>query len=140
MLCLVAQSCLTLWDLMDCSLLGSSVNRILQARILEWVAMPSSRGSSTPGNQTQVSRTVGGFLTIWATRNILVIFYLPQILGSFWSFYFLYLSSAQFTIPLITISHKPLVNMGTCYPHLTHLEFCLCILLIFLFYNILKYF
>ena len=37
------QSCLTLCDPMDCSLLGSSVREILQARILEWVAMPSSR-------------------------------------------------------------------------------------------------
>ena len=42
----VAQLCLTLCDPMDCSLPGSSVHGILQARILEWVAMPSSRGSS----------------------------------------------------------------------------------------------
>ena len=40
------QSCLTLCDPMDCSLPVSSVHRILQARILEWFAMPSSRGSS----------------------------------------------------------------------------------------------
>ena len=40
------QLCLTLCDPMDCSLLGSSVHGILQARILEWVAMPSCRGSS----------------------------------------------------------------------------------------------
>ena len=43
------QSSLTLWDPMDCSPPGSSVHEILQARILEWVAMPSSRGSSWPG-------------------------------------------------------------------------------------------
>ena len=42
------QSCLTLCDTMDCSLSGSSVHGILQARILEWVAMPSSRSSSWP--------------------------------------------------------------------------------------------
>ena len=42
----VAQLCLPLCDPMDCSPLGSSVHRILQARIPEWVAMPSSRGSS----------------------------------------------------------------------------------------------
>ena len=42
----VAQSCLTLWDPMDCSLPGSSVHGILQARILEWVAFSYSRGSS----------------------------------------------------------------------------------------------
>ena len=43
--CLVTQSCLTLYDPMDCSPLGSSVHRIVQARILKWVAMPSFRGS-----------------------------------------------------------------------------------------------
>ena len=42
------QSCWTLCNLLDCSPSGSSVHRILQARILEWVAMPSSRGSSPP--------------------------------------------------------------------------------------------
>ena len=42
------QSCQTLCDPMDCSLPGSSVRGILQAKILEWVAMPSSRGSSQP--------------------------------------------------------------------------------------------
>ena len=45
---LVAQSCLTLHDRMDYSLLGSSVHGILQARIVAWVAMPSTRGSSQP--------------------------------------------------------------------------------------------
>ena len=43
------QSCLTLCDPMNCSPPGSSIHGILQARILEWVAMPSSRGSSHPG-------------------------------------------------------------------------------------------
>ena len=42
---------------------------ILQARILEWVAMPSSRGSSQPRDQTQVSHIAGGFFTVWATRE-----------------------------------------------------------------------
>ena len=52
---LVTQSCLTLCDSMDCSPPGSSVHGILQARILEWVAMPSSRGSSQPRDQSCVS-------------------------------------------------------------------------------------
>ena len=43
------QSCLTLCNPMDCSLPGSSLHGILQARILEWVAMSSSRESSDPG-------------------------------------------------------------------------------------------
>ena len=49
------QSCLTLCNPMDCSLPSISVHGILQARILEWVAMPSSRGSFQPRDQTQVS-------------------------------------------------------------------------------------
>ena len=47
-MCLVTRLCLTLCDPMDCSPSGSSVLGILQARILEWVAMPFSRGSSQP--------------------------------------------------------------------------------------------
>ena len=54
---------------MDCSLPGPSVHGDLQARILEWVTMPSSRGSSQPRDRTQVSHIAGGFFTIWATRG-----------------------------------------------------------------------
>ena len=54
---------------MDCSLSGSSVHRILQARILEWVAIPFSRGSSQPRDWTSVSYITGRFFTIWATRE-----------------------------------------------------------------------
>ena len=49
------QSCMTPWVLVDCSLPGSSVHGILQARILEWVAIPFSRGSSPPRDWTCVS-------------------------------------------------------------------------------------
>ena len=59
---LVIQSCPTLYDSMDCSPPGSSVHRTLQARILEWVAIPFSRGSSPPRDQTWVSRIAGRFL------------------------------------------------------------------------------
>ena len=52
---LVAQLFPTLCDSMDCCMPGSLVHGILQKRILEWVAMPSSRGSSRPRAQTQVS-------------------------------------------------------------------------------------
>ena len=51
----VAQSCLTLCDTMDCSLPGSSVLGIFQARILEWVVIPIYRGSSQLREQNQVS-------------------------------------------------------------------------------------
>ena len=60
---LVAQLCLTLCDPMDCSPPGSSVHGILQARILEWVAIPFSRGSSQPRDWTQVSCTASRFFT-----------------------------------------------------------------------------
>ena len=53
--CVCAQSCLTLWDPMDYSPSGFSVHGISQARILEWVVMPSSRGSSWPRDWTHVS-------------------------------------------------------------------------------------
>ena len=49
------QPCLTLCDPLDCSPPGGSVRGIIQARILEWVAMPSSRGSSRPRDQTSIS-------------------------------------------------------------------------------------
>ena len=52
---LVTQSCLTLCDAMDCRSPGSSVHGILQARILEWVAIPFSRGSSQPRDSAGVS-------------------------------------------------------------------------------------
>ena len=62
---LVIQSfrlCATPWT-------GPSVHGILQARILEWVAIPDSRGSSQPRDQTQVSCIVDRFFTVWATRD-----------------------------------------------------------------------
>ena len=54
---------------MDCSPPVSSVCGILQVRILEWVAISFSRGSSWLKDQTQVSCIAGGFFTIWATRE-----------------------------------------------------------------------
>ena len=60
----VAQLCLTLCNPMD-----YTVHGILQARILEWVAFPFSRGSSQPRDWTQVSHIAGGLFTHWATRE-----------------------------------------------------------------------
>ena len=68
---LVAQSCPALCNPMGCSPPGSSVPRILQAGILEWVAIPFSRGSSWPRDQTPhwVSHIAGRFFTIWTTED-----------------------------------------------------------------------
>ena len=63
----VAQSCPTLCDPMD-----YIVHGILQARILECIAFPFSRGSSQPRDQTRVSCIAGGFFTNWAIREALV--------------------------------------------------------------------
>ena len=66
--CSFAQSCPTLCDPVGCRTPISSVHGILQARILEWIAMPSSRGSSQPRDRTQVSHTAGGFFP-WRLRQ-----------------------------------------------------------------------
>ena len=68
-LCLVAQSRLILCSPMDCNPLGYSVHGDFPGKILGWVAMPSSRGSSQPRDQTQVFGVAGRFYTIWATRE-----------------------------------------------------------------------
>ena len=60
----IAQLCLTLCNPMDCSPPGSFVHGILQARILEWVAIPFSRGSSQPRDQNQVSHIAGRVFTV----------------------------------------------------------------------------
>ena len=67
----VAQSCPTLCDLMDA---GSSVRGTFQARVLEWVAVSFSRGSSQTRNRSQVSCTAGRRFTLWATRDTLQLY------------------------------------------------------------------
>ena len=88
---LVTQSCLTLHDHMNCSLSGSSVHGILQARILEWVAMLSSRGSSWPRGRTRISYCSlplvppGKPPNYWTTREF------PSPLVFFFFFFNIYL-------------------------------------------------
>ena len=61
-------------DPMHCSLhVGPSVHGASQARVLEWAAIPFSRGSSQPRDGTQVSRVAGGFFAIGATREAVVL-------------------------------------------------------------------
>ena len=69
-LCLVTQLCPILCDPMDCKACQAPLSMVvLQTRILEWVAMPSSRASSQHRDWTQVSLIAGRFFTIWATRE-----------------------------------------------------------------------
>ena len=66
---LLAQSCLIIFNPMDCSLPGSSLHGTLQARILEWVAISFSRRSSPSRDWTWVSCIAGRLFTVWATRE-----------------------------------------------------------------------
>ena len=59
----------TLCDPMDCSLPGSLSHGILQARILEWIAISFSRGSSQAKDQTQISCIAGRFFTVWIIKE-----------------------------------------------------------------------
>ena len=96
------------------SLPGCSVHRIPQARILEWVAIPFSRGSSWPRDRTQVSHIAGGFFTVWAIREALksiyrfLIYQLPRVVEKFSS---IYLSSPKrsLTMPFLTLLHGSLL-------------------------------
>ena len=58
---------------MDWSLPGSSVHGILQARIMDWVVISFSKGSSQPRDWTQVSRIAAKFFTVWATKEALLV-------------------------------------------------------------------
>ena len=66
------QLCSTLCHPIDCNPKGSCVHGLLQVRILEWVAMPSSRASSRSRDWTRVSRIVSELLIVWATRGVRV--------------------------------------------------------------------
>ena len=91
---LVTQSCPTLCNPRDCSPPGSSAHGIIQARILEWVAIFFSRGSSRLRDRTWVSYLVGRFFTIWATRKVFLpvstdkrLFFFEDVhISLFWAF------------------------------------------------------
>ena len=78
---LVAQSCLTLCNLTDCSPPGFSAHGILQTRILEWIAIPFSRGSSQPRDRTRVSCIAGSFFTM----NSLSTFFPISVITEHWA-------------------------------------------------------
>ena len=112
------QLCLTLCNPVDCSPSGSSVYGILQARILEWVAIPFSRGSSWPRDQIWVSHIPGSFFTVWATREspeLLLLKYLFNIysekeypsIKTWGKFFYCILSSSVWARELYTLTiHK----------------------------------
>ena len=73
-----SQTWLSNWTELDCSPPGSSDHGILQARILEWIAINFSRGSSRPRDWAQVSYIVAQFFSIWPTREALISLTVPQ--------------------------------------------------------------
>jgi len=77
---LSCQSCPTPCDPMDCTLPGSSVRGILQARILEWVSISLSKGFSRPRDGTQISCIAGRFFTDWARREAPVLLYIQRFI------------------------------------------------------------
>ena len=110
-----AQSCLTLCNPMDCSPPGSSVH----GRILEWVAIPYSRGCSRPRDQTRVSRIAGRCFTIWVTREALVFPYdwATAVFGIYQSELKTHLHTKMFTLALLVIAKsckQPKCSVGEC--------------------------
>ena len=95
--CSVTQSCLTLCDPVEYSPPGFSVHGIFQARILEWVAISFSRGSSWPRDWTRISWVACWLFTIWVTREAYT-FYLFYL----WKFVPLNLSHLFFFPPLLS--------------------------------------
>ena len=73
MLCLVAQTCPNRWDPTDCSPPGSSAHGDSTGKSTGVGCISSSRGSSQPRDQTQVSRIAGGFFTVWAMGKALAV-------------------------------------------------------------------
>ena len=80
----VTQSCLTLCDPIDCSLPGFSIHGILQARILEWVTISFSRGSSRPRDRTWVFCIGGRLFNLWATREAQYIHPFISLASTYW--------------------------------------------------------
>ena len=110
---------------MDCSLPGSSVHGIFQARVLEWVALAFSRGSSQPRDRTQVSRIAGRCFTIWATRKAsfwaLIKMVLEEVIEKTWLLADFPAYSEQLVAPHPSPSHPWNVHSARHY-HESHLQ------------------
>ena len=113
----VAQSCPTLCDPMDCSLPGSSIHGIFQARILEWVAISFYRRSSRPRDWTQVSHIVGRRFTIWATRVAQMLHFPSPQPRSVDQLYCAWASQSKFSS--VTLGHLIIIHQPTLYLSIT---------------------
>ena len=115
-LCLVSQLCATLCNPLDCSLPGSSVHEILQARTLEWVAISFPRGSFQPRDWTCVSCVscmAGRFFTCWATGEAKIQRYQDRKIRYFWikqqcNSLFQGIQDSQFSFWALSVEMEPL--------------------------------
>ena len=102
----------------DCSPPGSSVHGILQTRILEWGAMPFSRESSWPRDQTRVSCIIGGFFTIWAPGKPKLLFPHGDAHVAFYTFLWCWPHCSQMvicvTLGLLAVSGAPGGQLFLC--------------------------
>ena len=117
------QSCLTLWGPMDCCLPGSSVHGILQARILKWVAMSSSRGSFPPRGRNCISCSsciAGGFFTTEPPGKPLYVAF--QSLSHVWFFVTPWAAARQASLSF-TVSLSFLMSIELVMP-CNHLILC----------------
>ena len=105
--CVRAQSCLTLCDPMDCSPPGSFVHQISQARILEWVSISSSRGSSRPRDRTCISCMVGGFFTTEPPGKSAVKQVLAPLDGLILYLLLLHPNAVKYTSHWLSLTRKP---------------------------------
>ena len=113
-----SQLCLTHYNPVDCSPPGSSIHGILQARILEWVALSFSRGSSRPRDRTQVSRIAGRHFNLWARSIFCFVGLIYQTVSTEWSrniAVFLLSLPLFFTYFLLNISFQSLMTFGEAY-------------------------
>ena len=106
-----AQSCLTIWDPVDCSPPDSSVHRILQARTLEWVAIPFSKGSSRPRNQTQSPALQGVSLLSEPAEKLLCTIFIQfssvQSLSHVWLFAIPWIAAHQTSLSITNSQSLP---------------------------------
>ena len=130
----------------DCSPPGSSVYRIFQARIVEWIAISFSRGSSRPRNQTKVSCVAGRFFTYWARREawyIAYLFTMTYIIGNILSVFLWYnqLSMMYFSYYILvsSVCWYPLKNLCIIL-YMSDIDFCFYFLVFFFFFCILARF
>ena len=97
---------------------------ILEARILEWVALPSSRGSSWPRDQTQVSSIADGFFTVWTTREAHFQFSSAQLLSCVWLFATPWIAACQASLSITNSqSLQNLMSIESVMPS-SHLILC----------------